>query len=291
MTCGTGYYYPPYIGYPMGAYPIYHPYATPYGVYGAYGSTAYYHTGTGAYGVSQTAYGPYGSATRSASYNPYTGTATRSASVSTPYGKQSVGQAYNPYTGSYGATHQGSSPTAQWGSYTCNKETNRLIHNTIPLRTERSHQRKVRREARRTGHQARTGIRPPVNLQMATCMQDTTETYIRIPAPAGRNRMGVEDGLTFQVHSRTSQTTNNPIRIARQRRNRTSPRTIRINRPATFRNRVWIRTNRPDKPDPRKRITISTRVEAGAEVVAIVTAAGAEVAGVGAVEVVGTAGN
>ena len=31
-------------------------------------------------------------------------------------GKQSVGQAYNPYTGSYGATHQGSSPTAQWGS-------------------------------------------------------------------------------------------------------------------------------------------------------------------------------
>jgi hypothetical protein len=27
-----------------------------------------------------------------------------------------VGQAYNPYTGTYGATHQGSSPTAQWGS-------------------------------------------------------------------------------------------------------------------------------------------------------------------------------
>jgi hypothetical protein len=32
-----------------------------------------------------------------------------------------VGQAYNPYTGSYGATHQGSSPTAQWGqSYVSN---------------------------------------------------------------------------------------------------------------------------------------------------------------------------
>ena len=94
---------------------------TPYGAYGAYGSTSYYHTGTGAYGVSQTAYGAYGSATRSASYNPYTGTASRSASVSTPYGKQSVGQAYNPYTGTYGATHQGSSPTAQWGqSYVLN---------------------------------------------------------------------------------------------------------------------------------------------------------------------------
>jgi hypothetical protein len=115
---GTGYYYPPYIGYPVGGYPIYHPYPTPYG---AYGSTAYYHTGTGAYGVSQTAYGAYGSATRTASYNPYTGTASRTASVSTPYGKQSVGQAYNPYTGTYGATHQGSSPTAQWGqSYVSN---------------------------------------------------------------------------------------------------------------------------------------------------------------------------
>jgi hypothetical protein len=121
VTSGTGYYYPPYIGYPVGGYPIYHPYPTPYGAYGAYGSTSYYHTGTGAYGVSQTAYGGYGSATRSASYNPYTGTASRSASVSTPYGKQSVGQAYNPYTGTYGATHQGSSPTAQWGqSYVSN---------------------------------------------------------------------------------------------------------------------------------------------------------------------------
>jgi hypothetical protein len=113
VTSGTGYYYPPYIGYPPMGYPVYHPYATPYG---AYGTAAYYHPQTGAYSVSQTAYGANGSATRSASYNPYTGTATRSASVSTPYGKQSAGQAYNPYTGSYGATHQGSSPTAQWGS-------------------------------------------------------------------------------------------------------------------------------------------------------------------------------
>lgn len=109
---GTGYYYPPYIGYPLGGYPVYHPYPTPYG---AYGATGYYNSHTGAYGVSQTAYGPYGAANRTASYNPYTGTATRTASVATPYGKQSVGQAYNPYTGTYGATHQGSSPTAQWG--------------------------------------------------------------------------------------------------------------------------------------------------------------------------------
>ena len=121
VASGTGYYYPPYIGYPVGGYPIYRPYATPYGAYGAYGNTSYYRSGTGAYGVSQTAYGAYGSATRTASYNPYTGTASRTASVSTPYGKQSVGQAYNPYTGTYGATHQGSSPSAQWGqSYVSN---------------------------------------------------------------------------------------------------------------------------------------------------------------------------
>jgi hypothetical protein len=112
VTSGTGYYYPPYVGYPIGVYPVYRPYPTPYG------ATAYYHTGTGAYGVSQTTYGAYGSATRTASYNPYTGTATRTASVSTAYGKQTVGQAYNPYTGTYGATHQGSSPTAQWGQST-----------------------------------------------------------------------------------------------------------------------------------------------------------------------------
>lgn len=115
VASGTGYYYPPYIGYPIHGYPVYRPYPMPYG------STSYYRTANGAYGVSQTAYGPYGSATRSASYNPYTGTSTRTASASTPYGKQTVGQAYNPYTGTYGATHQGSSPNAQWGqSYVSN---------------------------------------------------------------------------------------------------------------------------------------------------------------------------
>ena len=113
VCSGTGYYYPPYIGYPAYGYPVYHPYATPYG-YGAYG-TPYYNTRTGAYGVSSTTYGAYGSETHAASYNPYTGTYKEGTSVSTPYGHQSAGQAYNPYTGTYGATHQGSSPTAQWG--------------------------------------------------------------------------------------------------------------------------------------------------------------------------------
>jgi hypothetical protein len=115
VCSGTGYYYPPYIGYPAYGYPVYHPYPTPYG------GMPYYNSATGAYGVSQTAYGPYGSATRAASYNPYTGTYKQGGSVTTPYGRQSAGQAYNPYTGTYGATHQGSSPTAQWGqSYVSN---------------------------------------------------------------------------------------------------------------------------------------------------------------------------
>lgn len=112
VCSGTGYYYPPYVGYAASGYPVYHPYATPYG---AYGYSAYQNARTGAYGVSQTTSGPYGSSTRAASYNPYSGTYKQGASVATPYGRQSAGQAYNPYTGTYGATHQGSSPTAQWG--------------------------------------------------------------------------------------------------------------------------------------------------------------------------------
>lgn len=107
VACGTGYYYPPYMG---GAYWGYHPYPMPYG------SAAYYHPATGAYSVSQTAYGAYGSVSRGASYNPYTGTYGRGASEQTAYSGHSVGQAYNPYTGNYAATSQGHNANAQWGS-------------------------------------------------------------------------------------------------------------------------------------------------------------------------------
>jgi hypothetical protein len=108
---GTGYYYPPYIYHPAYGYPGY------YGYPSTYGATSYYHSTTGAYGVSQTAYGAYGgSATRSASYNPYTGTYTHTASASTPYGHAAAGTAYNPYTGASAATHQGSNGYSSWGS-------------------------------------------------------------------------------------------------------------------------------------------------------------------------------
>lgn len=111
LTCGTGYYYPPYVAiYPGWAYPVYYP--PPY----TYGPWTHYQSPTGAYGVSQTVYGPYGSATRTASYNPYTGTYARTASATTPYGSAFAGQAYNPYTGTAGATRQGSNAYASWGS-------------------------------------------------------------------------------------------------------------------------------------------------------------------------------
>src|SRR5207253_652456 len=92
---GTGYYYPPFIGY----YPGYYGYPPYYAPPRVYGFSAYFNSATGRYGVSQTAYGAYGSATRRASYNPYTGTAARSGTMSTPSGRASAGRAFNPYTG------------------------------------------------------------------------------------------------------------------------------------------------------------------------------------------------
>ena len=109
LASGTGYYYPPYYGYPVGGYPIYRPYTCTYGV------GSYYNTYTGAYGVAHGVYGPYGGAAAGAAYNPYTGTYARGATAYGPYGSRSVGQAYNPYTGTYAATRQGSSPYGSWG--------------------------------------------------------------------------------------------------------------------------------------------------------------------------------
>src|SRR5947209_4757862 len=109
LASGTGYYYPPYYVYPVGGYPVYHPYAATYGV------GAYYNTYPGAYGAAKGVYGPYGGAAAGAAYNPYTGTYARGATAYGPYGSQSVAQAYNPYTGTYAATHQGSNAYSSWG--------------------------------------------------------------------------------------------------------------------------------------------------------------------------------
>jgi hypothetical protein len=109
LASGTGYYYPPYYGYPVGAYPVYRPYAATYGV------GSYYNTYSGAYGVAGGVYGPYAGAAAGAAYNPYTGTYARGATAYGPYGSRSAGEAYNPYTGSYAATRQGSNAYSSWG--------------------------------------------------------------------------------------------------------------------------------------------------------------------------------
>jgi hypothetical protein len=106
---GTGYYYPPYIGY-GGFYPAYYPY------YRTYGASAWYNPYTGAYGHRVSAYGPYGGVTAGARYNPRTGTYSRGAMAYGPYGARGAGSAYNPRTGAVGHTRQGSNPYGSWGT-------------------------------------------------------------------------------------------------------------------------------------------------------------------------------
>jgi hypothetical protein len=106
---GTGWYYPPYIGW-GGYYPYYYPH------FPTYGYSAWYNPWTGAYGRSAAVYGPYGGAGVGARYNPRTGTYARGAAAYGPYGARGVAQAYNPRTGTYAATRQGSNVYGSWGS-------------------------------------------------------------------------------------------------------------------------------------------------------------------------------
>jgi hypothetical protein len=105
---GTGYYYPPYVGY-GGFYPIYHPY------YPTYGYHASYNPWTGTYSRGVAAYGPYGGAGVGARYNPRTGTYARGAAAYGPYGSRGVAGAYNPRTGASAATRQGSNVYGSYG--------------------------------------------------------------------------------------------------------------------------------------------------------------------------------
>ena len=63
VVWGTGYYYPPYVGY-GGGYPIYYPH------YPTYGYGASYNPWTGAYTRGAVAYGPYGGAGVGAALQP-----------------------------------------------------------------------------------------------------------------------------------------------------------------------------------------------------------------------------
>src|SRR5262249_18099819 len=105
----SGWYYPPYVGYP-GFYPAYYPF------YPTYGYHASYNPWTGAYSRGVAAYGPYGGAGVGARYNPRTGTYSRGAAAYGPYGARGAASAYNPRTGAVGATRQGSNVYGSWGS-------------------------------------------------------------------------------------------------------------------------------------------------------------------------------
>ena len=106
---GSGWYYPPYVGY-GGFYPYYYPH------FPTYGYSAWYNPRTGAYGRSAGVYGPYGGAGVGARYNPRTGTYSRGAAAYGPYGSRGVASAYNPRTGTYAQTRQGSNVYGSWGS-------------------------------------------------------------------------------------------------------------------------------------------------------------------------------
>lgn len=109
LVWGTGYYYPPYVGW-WGHYPAYYPY------HYSYGCAAVYNRWTGGYAVGERVYGPYASAGRAAWYNPATGRYGRAAHVEGPYGARTVAGAYNPRTGTGWVTHQGTNGYAQWGA-------------------------------------------------------------------------------------------------------------------------------------------------------------------------------
>lgn len=109
LVYGTGYDYPPYVGW-AGGFPVYQPW------YGTYGYGAAYNWGVGAFGVGGYGYGPYGAAGRAAWYNPSTGFYNRAATAVGPYGGRTIAEGYNPRTGTAYATKQGYGPYASWGT-------------------------------------------------------------------------------------------------------------------------------------------------------------------------------
>ncbi len=109
LVWGTGWYYPPYIWWGGGGYPVYYPY------YRTYGMGAVYNPWTGGYAVGGWGYGPYAGAGRAAWYNPATGRYGRVATVQGPYGGRTFASGYNPRTNTAWTTRQGNNGYAQWG--------------------------------------------------------------------------------------------------------------------------------------------------------------------------------
>jgi len=106
---GTGWHYPPYIGW-GGYYPVYYP------RYPSYGYGGWYNPWSGAYTRAVVGYGPYGGAGYAARYNPSTGTYTRGAAAWGPGGARGGTQAWNPRAGTSPQTRQGGSVYGSWRS-------------------------------------------------------------------------------------------------------------------------------------------------------------------------------
>jgi len=106
---GSGWYYPPYYGYPGFGYPYYYPYPH------SFGASSWYNPNTGMYGRSASVYGPYGGYGRGASYNPQTGAYARGAAVwdNDEIAGSAIG--YNPRTGTGVATNRYANEDGGWG--------------------------------------------------------------------------------------------------------------------------------------------------------------------------------
>ena len=105
VAFGTGFYYPPYVAFGVGAVPVYYPAPVTYGV------AAHYNTATGTYTRGVQGYGPYGGFRAGTSYNPTTGTYARGAQYNTETGPRGVAEAYNPRTGTMAASTREATPT------------------------------------------------------------------------------------------------------------------------------------------------------------------------------------
>ncbi len=156
LVWGSGWYYPPYVGY-GGFYPAY------YGYHGTYGMSAWYNPWNGAYGRGAAWYGPYGGAGASARYNPSTGTYSRSASAWGPGGSVGVAQAYNPRTGTAARTNQGSSVYGSWGSTSVQRgdqwaQTSRVTNRATGTTTRATQGSGGGEAVTRRGPQGNTGV-------------------------------------------------------------------------------------------------------------------------------------
>ena len=182
---GTGYYYPPYIGYPVGGYPYYHPYCTPYG-YGGY-ATPYYNSGPAR---TATQAPPTVRTARQRLPLNIIPTRARMRAALPPQMPTVARASAKPTipTPEHTALHIKARVRPRSGdSPMCSRATNLPIHSTTPPLMAQWVRFKVRREATAMPLPLHSGIPTPEKTPAATCTQGTTATSIKTRVPAGKN--------------------------------------------------------------------------------------------------------